>query len=137
MIVIDTNVIYSTLRSKLGASYVLIEAIADEKISYAISAALVFEYEDVLKRTENGLTFSDAEIDEILDSIIALGYQHSSHFLWRPYLKDPKDDMILELAIVSGAKQIITHNIKDFKGTTKFGVKALTPLEYLKKEKLL
>ncbi len=137
MIVIDTNVVYSALRSRLGSSFVLFNALADGKVDYAISAALIFEYEDVLKRPKNRLIFTETEIDQILDSIVALSSRHSSYFLWRPFLKDPKDDMILELAVVSESDRIITHNTKDFNGSTKFGVKAITPLDYLKKEKLL
>lgn len=137
MVIIDTNVIYSALRSNLGSSFVLLNAMAEGKVDYAISAALIFEYEDVLKRPENQLVFTETEIDQILDSIVALGSHHSSYFLWRPFLKDPKDDMILELAVVSESDRIITHNTKDFNGSTKLGVKAITPLNYLKKEKLL
>jgi putative PIN family toxin of toxin-antitoxin system len=137
MIIIDTNVIYSALRSNLGSSFVLLNAMAEGKVDYAISAALIFEYEDVLKRPGNKLVFTEIEIDQILDSIVALGSLHSSYFLWRPFLKDPKDDMVLELAVVSESDRIVTHNIKDFKGSTKLGVKAITPLDYLKKEKLL
>ena len=55
------------------------------------------------------------------------------YFLWRPYLKDPKDDFILELAIESQSEYIITYNKNDFKGIEKFGVKVLTPKEFLKK----
>ena len=137
MVVIDTNVIYSALRSSLGSSYILLAAMAEGQVHYAVSSALVFEYEDVLKRPTSQLVFTESEIDQILDSIVALGAKHSSHFLWRPFLKNRKDDMILELAVVSESDRIITHNTKDFKGSTKFGVKVVTPLEYLKKEKLL
>lgn len=137
MVVIDTNVISSALGSKLGSSHVLLDAMAEGQVHYAVSAALVFEYEDVLKRSTSELVFTEFEIDQILDSIVALGAKHSSHFLWRPFLKDPKDDMILELAVVSESDRIVTHNTKDFKNSTKLGVKAVTPLEYLKKEKSL
>ena len=57
------------------------------------------------------------------------------YFLWRPYLSDPKDDHILELAVASGTKTIVTYNIKDFSGSNKFGVRVITPkilLEELK-----
>ena len=37
------------------------------------------------------------------------------HFLWRPFLRDPDDDMVLEGAVASGSQFIITHNVKDFK----------------------
>ena len=115
----------------------LLNAMSEGKVDYAIFAALIFEYEDVLKRPDNKLVFTETEIDEILDSIVALGSHHSSYFLWRPFLKNPKDDMILELAVVSESDRIVTHNTNDFNGSTKLGVKAIKPLDYLKKEKLL
>ena len=34
-------------------------------------------------------------------------------FLWRPFLKDPKDDMVLELAVEAEVEYIVTHNLKD------------------------
>ena len=137
MVVIDTNVIFSGLRSSRGASYALLSLIADEKIDFAVSAALVFEYEDVLKRDLSKIPYSEVELDEFLDSIVLLASRYSSHFLWRPFLKDSKDDMVLELAVVSGATEILTYNLKDFKGTEKFGIVAMTPLNYLRKEKIL
>src|SRR5690606_24740786 len=103
MVVIDTNVVYSALRSSLGSSYVLVDALADGRVEFAVSAALLFEYEEVLKRPSNRLVFTEAEIDQFLDSLIALGSRQSAHFLWRPFLKDAKDDMVLELAVASGA----------------------------------
>ena len=137
MVVIDTNVIFSGLCSSRGASYALLSFIADEKIDFAVSAALVFEYEDVLKRDLSKIPYSEVEVDEFLDSIILLAIRYSSHFLWRPFLKDSKDDMVLELAVVSGATEIITYNLKDFKETEQFGIIAMTPLNYLRKEKIL
>ena len=137
MVVVDTNVLYSGLRSQFGASYVLLDALSDGRVEFAVSAALVFEYEDVLKRQKSNLVYDEYEIDEILDSLIGLGHRCSPHFLWRPFLKDAKDDMVLELAVVSGADQIITYNLKDFTGISEFGIKAIRPFEYLKKEKLI
>ena len=137
MIVIDTNVIYAAVRSRLGASFVLLDSISKEKVSFAISAALVFEYEDTLKRNLDKLPFSSDEIDDFLDSLIALADHYSSHFLWRPFLRDANDDMVLELAVASGSKHIVTFNIKDFEGCSKFNVKAIDPQNYLRKEKLL
>jgi len=137
MIVIDTNVVFSGLRSSRGASYALLSLIADEKIRFAVSTALIFEYEDVLKRNLTRTPYSKSEVDEFLDSMVLLGNRCSSYFLWRPFLQDSKDDMVLELAVVSGATEIITYNLKDFKGTEKFGIVAISPLDYLIKEKML
>ena len=52
-------------------------------------------------------------------------------FLWRPVLKDPKDDLVLELAVESESDYIVTFNKKDFRGIEKFGLKAVTPQEFL------
>ena len=54
------------------------------------------------------------------------------YFLWRPFLKDPKDDHVLEVAIASQTKTIVTHNIKDFKGSEQFGIRAISPKDLLK-----
>ena len=105
--------------------------ISDEKIEFAVSTALIFEYEDVLKRNLPKMPYSEVEVDEFLDSLVSLASRYSSHFLWRPFLKDSKDDMVLELAVVSSATEILTYNLKDFKGTEKFGVVAMSPLNYL------
>jgi predicted nucleic acid-binding protein len=55
------------------------------------------------------------------------------YFLWRPYLRDEKDEMVLELAVVAGCDYIITYNKGDFKGTEKFGIQVITPKEFLEK----
>jgi predicted nucleic acid-binding protein len=51
--------------------------------------------------------------------------------LWRPFLKDPQDDHVLELAVAGGCKFIITHNVRDFSGSEKFGVRVVTPRTFL------
>jgi predicted nucleic acid-binding protein len=53
------------------------------------------------------------------------------HFLWRPFLSDPDDDMVLELALAADCKHIITHNVRDFHGSEQLGVSALTPRNFL------
>ncbi len=97
------------------------------RITPVISTTLLFEYEDVLKRKKKELGLSGNEIDVVLDNICALSEFQKIYFLWRPYLKDPKDDHVLEVAVASKTKIIVTHNMKDFKGVHKFGVTALRP----------
>jgi len=103
----------------------------DRKIKSVISTTLLFEYEDVLKREQTVLNLSSKQVDVVLDNICALSKFQEIYFLWRPYLKDPKDDHVLEVAVASKTKTIVTHNIKDFKGVGKFGIKAVTPGNYL------
>jgi predicted nucleic acid-binding protein len=54
-------------------------------------------------------------------------------YLWRPFLRDPKDDMVLELAVAAGARFVVTHNKRHFDGTGRFGIEAVSPSELLKK----
>jgi hypothetical protein len=35
------------------------------------------------------------------------------HFLWRPFLADADDDLVLELASAAGCRHIVTHNVND------------------------
>lgn len=132
-IVIDTNVFISALKSKRGASFKLIFETSRERFEQNISPTLIFEYESVAKRELSNIALNDSQIDSILDMICNWSIKCEIYFLWRPYLKDPKDDFILELAIESQSEYIITYNKNDFKGIEKFGVKVLTPKEFLKK----
>jgi putative PIN family toxin of toxin-antitoxin system len=130
-IVIDTNVIVSGLRSSLGASYKLLSLVGDERFECCLSVALVLEYESAIKRAATGIKLSAEEKDQVLDFLCASGRHQKVHFLWRPQLKDPGDDMVLELAVAAGAEAIVTFNRSDFKGSEKFGIKIVSPQEFL------
>ncbi|MCI5120048.1 MAG: putative toxin-antitoxin system toxin component, PIN family [Candidatus Electrothrix sp. AUS4] len=121
------HVLFAGLYSSSGASYQILKLIDTVRITPVISTTLLFEYEDVLKRKQRELGLSDHEIDVVLDNICVLGEFQKIYFLWRPYLKDPKDDHVLEVAVASETKIIVTHNMKYFKGVHKFGVTALCP----------
>jgi predicted nucleic acid-binding protein len=54
-------------------------------------------------------------------------------YLWRPYLKDPKDDLILEAAVAGNCEAIVTYNRRDFTGVEKFGIQILTPGQFLRR----
>jgi len=127
----DTNVLFSGLYSSTGASFQILRLLDARKIKPVISTTLLFEYEDVLKREQTVLNLSHKQVDTVLDNICALSNFQEIYFLWRPYLKDPKDDHVLEVAVASKTKIIVTHNLKDFKGVEKFGIQAITPGNYL------
>jgi predicted nucleic acid-binding protein len=61
----------------------------------------------------------------------ALAHHHNIYFLWRPTLPDANDELILELAVSAHCEYIVTHNLADFKGVEKFGIKAISPGEFL------
>jgi putative PIN family toxin of toxin-antitoxin system len=130
-IILDTNVLYSGLYSSKGASFKVLRAIGDGKLRSVLSTALLFEYEDVLKRNQEILNLSNQEIEKILDNLCLLSDHQKIYFLWRPRLSDPQDDHLLELAVASGVNLVVTHNISDFKGSDKFGVRPITPKELL------
>ncbi len=132
-IVMDTNVLYAGLYSKNGASHQVLLRLAAKQLSLALSTPLLFEYEDVLKRNPTQLGLDEASIDKILDNLCALSKHQRIHYLWRPYLPDAKDDLLLELAVASNTKIIVTHNLKDFSGIEQFGVMAITPKNLLER----
>ncbi|MFQ5674445.1 MAG: putative toxin-antitoxin system toxin component, PIN family [bacterium] len=132
-VVIDTNVFVSALRSKRGASYKLLFDTSRTKFDQNVSTPLVLEYESVAKRQLKSLNLTGKDIDVILDMICRLSKRCKIFYLWRPRLKDPKDDMVLELAIESQSDYIITYNKRDFKGLETFGIQLLTPREFLVK----
>ena len=129
----DTNVLFAGLYSKNGASHQVLLRLAAKQLSLALSTPLLFEYEDVLKRNPGQLGLDAASIDLILDNLCALSQHQRIHYLWRPYLPDAKDDLLLELAVASNTKTIVTHNLKDFKGIKQKGVAAITPKNLLER----
>ena len=127
----DTNVLVSALRSRTGASFRLLSRIDGGKFSVCISVPLVLEYEAATKRMSKaiGLTYSD--IDDVLDYICLVADRYKVYYLWRPLLRDPRDDMVLELAVVAKCSYIITYNRRDFHGAERFGIRVATPKEFL------
>ena len=130
-IILDTNVLYAGLFSSKGASFQVLRAIEEGRFKMVISTTLLFEYEDILRRNQVDLGLSNQEIEKILDYFCMKSEHQKIYFLWRPRLPDPKDDHLLELAIASGTKLIVTYNTKDFKGAEEFGVRSINPKELL------
>jgi putative PIN family toxin of toxin-antitoxin system len=125
-IVIDTNVLVASLRSRRGASFKLVSFLPSNKFSIAISVPLVFEYEDALKRLESS-AITEQDIGDLVDFLCKIGHQQEIFFLWRPFLPDPADDHVLEVAVAGGCDAIVTYNKRDFKGIEKFGLRVLDP----------
>lgn len=131
-IVLDTNVLFSALRSQSGASFRLLSLIEDSRFQVNLSVALVLEYEDVLKRPELNLKLTAEEIDDVIDFLCQNANLREIFYLWRPILRDPKDDFVLELAVESNSDFIVTFNTKDFVKAEDFGIKAINPSDFLK-----
>lgn len=131
-VIIDTNVFVSALKSKKGGSHKLLTLIGKGKFNTNISVPLILEYEYAAKRLIGKIKLKTTEINDILNYICRVSNRKKIYFLWRPFLNDPKDDMVLELAVSSKCDMIITFNKRDFKDITKyFGIRVLTPSELL------
>src|SRR5690349_16157484 len=100
-IIIDTNVVLTALRSVNGASNKLMQLVGTKKFTLCISVGLILEYEDVLTRKIHKL--SKTQVNQFLDYICSASEHVKVHYSWRPTLKDPSDDMVLELAVAASA----------------------------------
>jgi putative PIN family toxin of toxin-antitoxin system len=130
-VVIDTNVLVAGLLSNLGASHRLLRLVGDQRWRINLSVPLVLEYEQTLKRVCTGGSLNGSDIDDVLYFLCAKANLRNIFFLWRPLLPDPKDDFVLELAVESRADFLITFNTRDFAGAERFGVRVISPLEFL------
>ena len=131
-IILDTNVLFAGLYSPDGDSGKLLSLIGNGIFRLHISNPLLFEYEKILKDHRRELRLSFEEIESFLDYIKSVSVPHEIYFLWRPFLKDKYDDMILELALKANAKYIITFNEKDFSNMKKkFKSQTIKPGEFL------
>lgn len=124
-IILDTNVIVAGLRSALETSHRLLTLIGSEQIQLHVSTPLIAEYDEILQRELPHVAFQ-----EVVNYICQVAMKHKIFYLWRPLLKDPDDDFLLELAVKSQAS-IVTWNVKDFKAANKFGIQVITPKDLL------
>ncbi len=131
-VVIDTNILVAALKSNKGAAYALVTKLPLQRFVFHLSVPLYTEYQDVLTRPKNMTgRNSQEEILAFLRYICKMAHHQKIFYLWRPWLKNPKDDMVLELAVAAHCKYIITYNLKDFMNIQVFGIQAVTPKEFL------
>jgi putative PIN family toxin of toxin-antitoxin system len=131
-VVFDTSVLVAAARSRRGASSALLARLPDPRFQPAVSVSLFAEYQATLLRPENLLTRSPAQTEDFLDFFLSASHLQEVFFLWRPALPDPDDDLILELAVAAGCRYIVTHNLRDFRGSERWGVTAVLPSDFLK-----
>lgn len=134
-VVLDTSVVVAALRSQLGASNAVLNLVATRQLIALATPPLFLEYEDVLKRPEHRLIHGlvDEQIDEFLKEFAVLIEPVETHFQWRPQVRDPNDEMVLEAAVNGRADALVTFNIADFVQAGKwFRIPILRPADILK-----
>ena len=130
-IVIDTNVLVAALRSKRGASYRLLSLLGAGAYELYLSVPLALEYEEVLIRLSPDLGWSQDDVHDFLRILLAAAHKQDIHYLTRPRLQDPKDEMVLEVAVNAGCEYLVTYNSRDFAGAETYGVQVVDPKTFL------
>lgn len=133
-VVLDSNVLIAALRSNRGPSYRLLSRVGrSNRFQIHLSVPLVLEYEEVAKRQKEELDLGDEDIDHVLDYLCSVARLHEIYFLWRPMLRDPKDELVLEVAVAGSCQGIVSYNKRDFVGAEQFGLWVESPREFLKR----
>ena len=113
----------------------MLAAIAGRKIRPLVTTAVFLEYESVLLRPEHRLAtkMSEADVEGFLKAFASAAEPVEISFRWRPQLRDPADELMLEAAVNGRAEAIVTHNVTDFElAPSRFGIRIMTPARLLK-----
>jgi putative PIN family toxin of toxin-antitoxin system len=136
--VLDTNVVVAAMRSPTGASAALLMAARRSELTMVANVALALEYEATCQLAEHRLA-AGLDLDQVgifIDAVLAMVEPVETHFLWRPQLRDPADEFVLEAAVNGQAAAIVTFNRRDFGVVpARFGIDVLTPAEAIRRIK--
>jgi putative PIN family toxin of toxin-antitoxin system len=131
-LVLDTDAVVAAMRSPTGASAAIVRAVRQRQVTLLLSVPLAMEYEAVCRRPEHRMEagLSEWQVEIFLDAIVAMAEPVPTHFLWRPQLRDPNDEMVLEAAVNGRAEALVTFNVRDYGiAASQFGVEVLLPRE--------
>lgn len=81
------------------------------------------------QRVAHGLNVR--EVDRLLSALATVIEPVTVHIAWRPQLRDPSDEMVLEAAINGRADALVTFNVNDFQPAKRFGLPVVRPVEIL------
>jgi putative PIN family toxin of toxin-antitoxin system len=135
-VVADTDVIVAAMRSPGGASAAILRTARQGGITLLVSVALAMEYEATCSEAEHRLAagLSDREVEIFLDAVVAMAEPVKTYFLWRPQLRDPGDEMVLETAVNWQADALVTFNLRDFGAVpARFGIELMIPREAIRR----
>lgn len=133
--VLDTDVVVAAVRSADGASAELLRCVRARSLTMLVNQLLLTEYEAVLSRPEHlrAAGWHPSQLERFLDELLVFVEPVHDWFRWRPQLRDPADELVLEAAVNGRADAIVTFNRRDFgDAPARFGVALLTPSELLR-----
>jgi putative PIN family toxin of toxin-antitoxin system len=128
--VLDTDVLVAAMRSPGGASAAILRSVRKGRVTLLLSVPLALEYEAVCQKSEHRLAagLNERQVDTFVNAVIAMAEPVETHFLWRPQLRDPNDEMVLEVAVNGRADALVTFNVRDYgEAPSLFGVDLLLP----------
>lgn len=128
-VVLDTDVMVAAIRSRKGKSRQWLKAALRKEVRIILSVPLVLQYEEVLTRPHHlkATGGTSAHVNTLLDALCAVSMPVEVSFLWRPMLRDPNDEMVLEAAIHGQADALLTFNERDYQGAERFGMRIIRP----------
>lgn len=131
-VVLDTNVVVSSLRSSRGASSAVMELLSEGRYELVVSVASFLEYDEQLQRLVEMRVAAQAQVDDLLDFVGRVAIQTAVPFRLRPALSDADDDFALELAVAGNVDYLVTHNASDFVAAGRYGIGVVRPAEFLR-----
>ena len=130
------NVIVAAMRSPGGASAAILREARQDRVTLLVSVPLAIEYEATCSEPEHRLAagLSERKVEIFLDAVLAMAEPVKVHFLWRPQLRDPGDEMVLETAVNGQADTLVTFNVRDFGSVPeRFGIEVMIPSEAIRR----
>ena len=134
-IVLDTDVVVAALRSPAGGSAEVVRLARHGQVRLVASVALMLEYEAVATRPEQlrAIGATRQSVLLALDFIAAIADEAHGRFRWRPQVRDPADEMVLEAAVNGRASVLMTFNRRDFGAApASFGIRLCAPGDFLR-----
>src|SRR5215475_5327630 len=124
------------MRSPNGASAEILRRARQGRVTLLVSVPLAMEYEATCSEAEHQLAagLSEREVEIFLNAVMAMAEPVRTHFLWRPQLRDPGDEMVLEAAVNGQADALVTFNVRDFGSVPeRFGIEVMIPREAIRR----
>lgn len=132
-IILDADVLSSAFKSSKGLSYKILSLVSQEKFIHLTSVPVHYVYEDIILRELKKINLAGDTVHKILNSLYLKSKSVQLNQLWLPVMKNPRDDLILETAVLGNCDFIITYHPKEYSLAKGNYPLAITPEECLKK----